>query len=192
VLRSSICTWALSVAAAIGLTACGPVTTAPGPTGSPSASLATVSPDARGLLSRPLKLPPVAAGAQCPVTPIANVSVGMGSPRGHGRFYLGGPLPNGAYAFNKMVYVVTGGATGPVLLRGGRLDGAGRLKFSGTPADRAEPAETLSTSGGSWAFYRAVIGSSDDGLYVYPSTKGCYAIQIDGSNFQDVLTISAS
>lgn len=79
-----------------------------------------------------------------------------------------------------------------MLLRGGRLDGTGRLKFSGNPADPAEPAEMLSASGGSWAFYQAVIGGTEDALYVYPSTKGCFAIQADDPNFEDVITITAT
>jgi hypothetical protein len=151
-----------------------------------------VSPNARSLLSRPVKLPTVPAGSACPLTAVANVAVGIANPRGHGPFYLGGGLPAGGYPFNKMGYVTIGGVSGPVLLRGGRIDGAGRLKFSGNPADPAEQVETLSSSSGSWAFYQAVIGGIQDALYVYPSTKGCYALQVDGPNFQDVVTITAS
>ena len=191
-MRSRIVGWALASAAVSALAGCGPATTAASPTSSPGTSVAAVSPDARGLLSRPVKLPALAAGAACPVTPIATASVGIGNPRGHGPFYLGGPLPTGAYPFNKMVYVVAGGAPGPVVLRGGRLDGSGRLTFSGSRADPAEHGETLSASDGSWAFYQAIIGGTEDALYVYPSTNGCYAIQIDGVNFQDVITITAS
>jgi hypothetical protein len=191
-MKSRIMSWALAFAAVNALAGCGPATSTAAPTISPGTSVATVSPDARALLSRPVKLPALAAGAACPVTPLATASVGIENPRGRGPFYLGGPLPKGAYPFNKMVYVVAGGGSGPVVLRGGRLDGAGRLTFSGIRADPAEQGEMLSASGESWAFYQAIIGGTEDALYLYPSTNGCYAVQIDGVTFQDVITITAS
>jgi hypothetical protein len=101
-------------------------------------------------------------------------------------------MPVGGYPFNKMVYVTSGGASGPVLLRGGRIDGVGRLKFSGSPADSAEKAETQAAAAGSWAFYKAIVGGTEDAFYLFPSTMGCYAVQVDGPNFQDIITITAS
>jgi hypothetical protein len=86
------------------------------------------------------------------------------------------------------------GAHGPVLFRGGRVDGAGRLTFSGTPADPSEVGVTQSSAGGVsvTSFYERVIDrGTQDAFYVYPATKGCYAIQVDGPSFEEVIVITA-
>jgi len=149
--------------------------------------------DAATLLARPLKLPAVGSGSACPVTPVTIQKVDVVDPRGHGPFYLGGPMPQGNFPWNKTVWVLVDGARGPVLFRGGRVDGTGSLKFSGNPADKSEIGVTLSSGGGvSASFYERVIDSGpDDAFYVYPATRGCYALQVDGASFQDVIVISA-
>lgn len=181
----------LTIALLVGLTACGQgtmPTKAVAPTASPNASSVAV------LIARPLKLPAIQPGAACPVTPIASVSVDVSNPRGHGPFYLGGPMPTGAFPWNKTVYVVTGRpAPGSVLFRGARLDGSGRLQFSGQPATASDPRTRLTSSGGVTAdFYDRVLrGGAGDALYVYPSTRGCYAIQVDAATFEDVIVLTA-
>jgi hypothetical protein len=177
------------------LPACGlaaNVSTSPSPTSSPTSSPAT--PEAGFLLARPLKLPVVRAGETCPVTPAASRKLGIGDPRGTGPFYLGGPMPQGAYAWNKMVWVLVDGASGPVLFRGGRVDGAGSLQFNGSPADRSDKGLTLSSNGGvSATFCQRVISQGvADAFYVYPAVTGCYALQVDGPSFDDVIVISTT
>lgn len=165
-------------------------------------SAQAVTPTTAQLLARPLRLPQVAPGAPCPAAPVADVNLGIASPRGGRVFYLGGPPPKGAFAFNKTVFAVAG-ARGPVLLRGGRLDGPGTLKFDGHPADPKLPAETVTSAGGiSATFYTAVlsaapineggIGGAADVLYFYPSTSGCYAVQADGGDFANVVVFVAA
>jgi hypothetical protein len=102
-------------------------------------------------------------------------------------------MPQGNFPWNKTVWVLNDGARGPVLFRGGRVDGTGSMKFSGNPADKSEIGVTLSSGGGlSASFYEHVIDSGpDDAFYVYPATRGCYALQVDGASFQDVIVISA-
>jgi hypothetical protein len=42
-------------------------------------------------------------------------------------------------------------------------------------------------------FYTSVIVHGDaDAFYVYPGTSGCYALQVDGPSFQEVIVISAT
>jgi hypothetical protein len=165
--------------------------------GQSSALLPSSSPrataNAATLLARPVKLPAVRSGSACPVTPVSNRNVSVTDPRGHGPFYLGGPIPHGQFAWNKTVWILVDGARGPVLFRGGRVDGTGSLKFSGNPADHADAGVTLSSGGGASAtFYERVIDlGTEDALYVYPSTTGCYALQVDGASFEDVIVISA-
>jgi hypothetical protein len=158
----------------------------------PPASPAATA-DAATLLARPLKVPTVRSGSACPVTPVTNRKVSVGDPRGHGPFYLGGPMPKGHYPWNKTVWILVDGAHGPVLFRGDRIDGTGSLMFSGSPADHADAGVTPESGGGiSATFYERVIDpGSDDALYVYPATTGCYAIQVDGASFEDVIVITA-
>lgn len=147
------------------------------------------------LLARPLKLPTVQPGGNCPVTPVANVAADITDPRGRGPFYLGGPMPQGAYPWNKTVYVVKGSSVpGPILFRGGRVDGAGRLLFSGRPATTSDQGVLLSSGGGvSDTFYdQALHSAGGDAFYVYPSSTGCYAIQVDAPTFEDVIVVAAS
>ena len=147
------------------------------------------------LIARPLKLPVVPAGATCPVTPMAAVTAGVTDSRGRGPFYLGGPLPTGAFPWNKMVYAVTGPAlSAPMLFRGARIDGAGRLQFSGDPVTASDVGPLLTSDGGvSDIFYDRVLHESNGGaLYVFPSTKDCYAIQVDAPTFEDVIVVTAN
>jgi len=167
-------------------------------TASQSVAAKPASTAAATLLSRSMRLPSIAAGSACPITPIADLTTGVTDPRGKGPLYFGGPMPKGGFPFNKTVYTTVGGAQGPILLRGGRIDGGGRLKFSGTPADLSERAEIPPATGGepgsgSWAFYLAVLDPGpDNALYVYPSTPGCYAIQVDAPSFEEVIVLQAS
>ena len=177
----------------MGVAGCGQVAK-PVETAKPPASTATGS--VAVLIARPLKLPVVKPGAPCPVTPVVGTSVGVANPRGHGPFYLGGPMPTGAYPWNKTVYVVAGSPPppGPLLLRGGRIDGVGRLQFSGQPATASDRATYRSSGGGvSDFFYDRVLGrTGGDAFYVYPETKGCYAIQVDAATFEDVIVVTAT
>jgi len=153
----------------------------------------TATADAPTLLARPLKLPAVPSGSACPVTPVTSRKVDVTDPRGHGPFYLGGPMPQGHFPWNKTVWILVDGARGPVLFRGGRVDGTGSLKFSGSPADPSEIGVTLSSGGGVIAtFYERVIDSgAADAFYVFPATTGCYGLQVDGPSFEDVIVITA-
>jgi len=182
----------LGGAVAMVLVGCGQATVA---TGGPTPTPITTADDAVSLMARPLKLPAVQPGMPCPVTTVAKVSPGVSNPRGRGPFYLGGPMPTAAFPWNKTVYVVTGSPVpGPVLLRGGRIDGVGRLQFSGQPATPSDKATHLTSEAGvSDDFYDHVLQAAGGGaLYVYPSTTGCYAIQVDATTYEDVIVVSAS
>jgi hypothetical protein len=147
------------------------------------------------LIARPMTLPVVQPGTTCPVTPIATVTAGVSDPRGRGPFYLGGPLPTGAFPWNKMVYIVAGTTMpGPILFRGARIDGVGRLRFSGDRVTASDVGTLLTSDGGvSDIFYdRALHDSNGGALFVFPSTKGCYAMQVDAPTFEDVIVVSAA
>jgi hypothetical protein len=196
-MRSFLVSVAVTVWTALIVAACAAQPAAStGVAGSPSAASRPVTTDAASLLSRPMRLPSVGAGSACPVTPVAAIATAVTDPRGKGPLYFGGPMPQGGFPFNKTVYTTVGGAHGAILLRGGRIDGAGRLKFSGSPADLSEKAEVPPSPGepgsGSWAFYRAVLDPGpDNALNLYPSTQGCYAIQVDAPSFSEVIILTA-
>jgi hypothetical protein len=154
----------------------------------------TLVADPAALLARPLKLKAVQSGSACPITPVSSRKLDVTDPRGSGPFFLGGEMPRGAFPWNKMVWVLVDGAQGPVLLRGARVDGSGSLQFSGNPASASEKGAILSSNGGvSATFYQRVIDQgAGDAFYVYPETQGCYALQVDGPSFEDVIVIRAS
>src|SRR5712692_2120845 len=159
----------------------------------PAPPISASAPPTAGLLARPVKLPNLQPGSPCPVTPVSNVRAQIGDPRGSGPFYLGGRLPRGGYPWNKMVYELMGGASGRILFRGGRIDGPGRLEFSGSPAGPSDKGETLTGVSVTRTFYERIYGPGPtSGFYVYPSTPGCYALQVDGTEFEDMIIVIAS
>jgi hypothetical protein len=154
----------------------------------PGVPTLTPPPEVAALIARPVRLPELLPGSNCPVTPVAKREVGVTDPRGNGPFYLGGPMPKGNFAFNKIVYVLADNAVEPVLFRGGRIDGPGVMTFAGNSADPADRGTILSSGGGvTESFYPRAL----DAFYIYPHTTGCYAIQVDGPTFQDVIVLAA-
>jgi hypothetical protein len=180
--------WALAML----LAGCGQAASTATPLVQARPSTLTAVPDVTALLARPLKLPTVQSSSRCPVTTVASRNAGVADPPGRGPFYLGGAMPQGNFAWNKTVWVLVDGTRGPVLFRGGRIDGPGSLKFRGTPADPSDIGVSLSTGEVTATFYERVIDpGAGDAFYVYPSTIGCYALQVDGSSFEDVVVVSA-
>jgi hypothetical protein len=53
---------------------------------------------------------------------------------------------------------------------------------------------TLSSGGGvSVTFYEGVIDPGpENAFFVYPATAGCYALQVDGPSFEDVIVLAAA
>lgn len=152
------------------------------------------------LLARPLHLPRLSPGAACPTTPVSNIHMAISTPRGGPHFFLGGPNPQGGFAFNKTVYELIG-ANGPVLLRGARIDGTGTLTFAAPPADLRDVGTVFTQPGGETrAFYKAVLPSGAiqgtdptlDVFYLYPATAGCSALQADGNGFDEVVVFPAT
>ena len=191
--------WRIAVASAVVapviFCACGPQPPAnAGASASPPAGV--VSP----LLARPLRLPRLSPGGGCPATPVSDIHMSISTPRGGPHFFLGGPSPQGSFAFNKTVYELIG-ANGPVLMRGARIDGAGTLRFAAPPADLRDTGEVITQPGGETrAFYTAVLspgaiqgdGLTADVFYLYPAIAGCYALQADGNGFEEVVVFPAT
>jgi hypothetical protein len=106
-------------------------------------------------------------------------------------------MPKGAFPWNKTVYAVRGVpvSEGPILFRGARLDGTGRLQFSGDRVSANDKGQLLSSDGAaSDLFYDRVLQQNSGGgaFYLYPSMPGCYGLQLDAPAFEDVIVISAT
>lgn len=134
-------------------------------------------------LRRPLRL--VADdGGPCPITihvagPVAprQISAGVGFHRVSGSHWLAA----------RVIWVASGSYSGPLLIRGTMLGGAGALGFGTGAAPYRElqllaggrGAPQVSGNGRAWITYTRV-----------PS-GGCYAYQVDGTGFSEVIVFRA-
>jgi hypothetical protein len=156
--------------------------------GTPAATTSPSGDPWAALRARPVRLPTVAPGSTCPVVPGRTVSPDFGPALGDGPLYpvgfgtegaarLEGAVVEGGWYFIKVLWVADPVYKGPALVRGGRIDAAGEVRFE----QGANPARELALdpgaglSGGTtwpnWPTYTRVRG------------PGCYAYQIDGTTF---------
>jgi hypothetical protein len=158
-------------------------------------------------LRRPLQLPKLALGEACPVTAVDTAldwsgTYGIAPGVGQGPVYPVG-LASGvlhiapAKAFRsrswggqKVLWFALPTYTGPVLVRGARIDGKGTVRFGQDPV----PAKELLISGSQTAIPGGVTPPKD-ARYRPSMTRvqgpGCYAFQIDGRTFSRVVVFRA-
>jgi hypothetical protein len=170
------------------------------------AALAAPAPAvAAGSLHRPLELPELAPGAECPVSPIGEgvdwESTGIfgGSGTGPGPVYPGlGSEGGNAVADDerlgrrygaKVFWYVEPAYQGPVLIRGARIDGPGGLRFSG-PGRRQSVLRIRRNGGTEWSGQPP--GSRGQPSGVLFRAPGCYAVQIDGTTFSRDVVFTTS
>ena len=155
-------------------------------------------------LRRPLHPPRVRSGS-CPVTqPIRQVSADFGAAQGSGPIYpvgvdahgvlpaVGPSVPGSVYPPGwggaKVLWVGAPTYTGPVLIRGIQLDGNSPVAFQAGGANPALPELQLPPG--------SPVNVSAAGWRNWPSATllkaaGCYAWQIDGTNFSIVVAFKA-
>jgi hypothetical protein len=138
--------------------------------------------DAFAQLERPLQLPPSGPGA-CAATPTTGSVPFIRLALGDGPVYMAGngftitgSRQSGGYWFAAAIWIAAPDEPGPILVRGGRIDVPGDLRFG----DGSEPAQELRLpihsyehTGGqppAWRIFNA---------YVRPPSPGCYAMQLD-------------
>jgi hypothetical protein len=157
-------------------------------------------------LARPLHLSHLAAGARCPVSHVDHriqftkrygISVGIGRgpaypiglPAGVLHLAPASNFESADWAGQKVLWFVHPSYRGPVLIRGGRIDARGRVRF-----DRGDiPPLSI-----------RIIGSTGepggtpvpkDARYRPSYTRlrgpGCYAYQVDGTSFSRVVVFRA-
>lgn len=172
----------------------------------------TAAPDSiwASLEARPLRLPVLAAGAACPITPARQgVSPDFPYAQGVGPVYVIAQRANGSITFSsaaslgdaasgyggfKEFWEIQPAYTGPALIRGGRIDGSGALEFngglsqtSGSPPGMEPRLSELRIGGqavtppawSTWVTFTRLV------------TAGCYAYQIDGTSFEEIIVFQA-
>jgi len=143
-------------------------------------------------LYRPLHLPNSANGASCPVTTIyGQVSPDFGNATGSGPIYPVGIGADGTIhglspaGQAKILWVSRAEYQGPVLIRGQQVGGDIPLLFQeGTEGSlktelRLQDAANIAHGWRNWPSYTIV------------RTSGCYAYQIDGDNFSEIVVFQA-
>jgi hypothetical protein len=159
-------------------------------------------------LHRPLDLPELAPGEPCPVSPIdesvdwESTGIFGGSGTGPGPVYPGLGSSEGTLTLTpedfrrgwygeKVFWYVAPSYPGRALIRGERIDGPTRLKFSGSFLPRI-PREMRLAPGGGTTWSGRPPGSRGFPSGVYMRGPGCYAVQIDGTRFSRTVVFSAT
>jgi hypothetical protein len=156
-------------------------------------------------LRGPLHLPQLAAGAKCPVSKVdrtvawSPINIFGDSGIGPGPAYpgLGGSSGliymtrdqqyGGPWFGTKVFWYVRPIYRGPLLIRGRRLDGSGRLGFNGSKSAGSE----LRIAAGQTVSWRGQPrGSRGVPSGVRALAAGCYGIQIDGTTFSRVVVVT--
>jgi hypothetical protein len=148
-----------------------------------------------GASRRPPPSPALDPGAACPAGPAATVAPAFGPALGPGPVYpiygADGLFAGGQDMFpapwlgRKVLWIAAPAYAGPVLVRGRQLDGKDEVRFGAGPAPVAELQLDTATSSGSAALWRDWPG------YTRVRAPGCYAYQVDGSNFSIVIVFQA-
>lgn len=162
------------------------------------------------LAERPLRLPAVPLGARCPRTAEQRQPPHTAPAWGPGPVYpvFGGNVilsyvrgkPDGEYARgsgfrgthwggNKVLWVSEPDYLGPALIRGRQLDGPDEVRFDG----EADPPRALLFPEGATGVVSSGTseGWRDRPSYVRVRRPGCYAFQIDGHGFSEVVVFEA-
>jgi hypothetical protein len=195
-LRGSRVRWmASAVTAAVGLAAVGLLLLVMGPLAPQVAAPTEAVPSPQGTLP-PLRLPALGAAEACPVSTARSLVDELPPMPGNGPVH---PVwaadgsatyyettPGGDWKAIDVIWAAQAGFDGAALIRGGRLDEVGELRF-GDPRDplrslRLDAAERETLASG-WV--------SISQVRLRLKSPGCYGIQIDVGHLSDVIVFEA-
>ena len=148
------------------------------------------------LRARPLKLPTIAPGSHCPATPGRQVAPEFGLALGGGPVYpvgfdqagtydYTGAIEEGGWYLLKVLWVGSPAFKGPALVRGHQADGPNELRFeqgANPPAELKLHTDAGNPTGSGWANWPN---------YTRLRAPGCYAYQVDGVGFSNVIVFRA-
>jgi hypothetical protein len=152
-----------------------------------------------GLAWAPLKLPRVGPGQSCPVSTPRNLGPQIGPGKGSGPVFVFGAdaVLSDPASSNKIVWASDPSYSGPIRIRGARIDGAGQLlldtydnRWRGAPVKTVDgtglvPELDLLESHSSFPNVPTGWRMWPSGTYV--SLPGCYAWQVDGVGFTELI-----
>lgn len=184
------------------LPACIPTSPAPIAT-VPTGSALTISPTSPAVdyQARPLQLPSLAAGQACPRQTPQLITERFGSALGAGPVYAAGFATSGTLGFldpppasslfarsdwngAKVLWFIAPTYTGPVRIRGGRIDASGELRF-----DQDQPlASDIHIAAMS---AQETPNWRDRPSFTRFQSAGCYAYQVDGEDFSYTIVFEA-
>ena len=189
--------WLMLVAVILTIMGCAASTARPqyGSTTSPLA-----------LATRALQLPHIAAGGSCPQAKVSRPSPYSGTGLGQGPVYAvgGQDLRADAGGLTKVLWAADPKYAGPVRIRGGQLDGTHEMLFNVSDGNTwtGPPVQTLTTRDGEFELYTELdfqAAGTRTGTpwrywpsYSHVDAPGCYAWQVDGDSFTEIITISVS
>lgn len=149
------------------------------------------------LRQRPLRLPTLAAGAVCPINHARQVTSQFGLAVGDGPVYAviadGGVLTYGPpgnfqsreWGGQKVLWFAQFEVHGPILIRGHQLDGPNEVRFE---YGDVPPLELTFTAGGAGTDSNHWTNVP---TYTRVRAPGCYAYQVDGPDFTEVIIFEA-
>ncbi len=176
------------------LAGCAP---APAPRTPSPVPLHTLDP-ASELSNRPVQLIKLEAGAECPRAHARQVNADFGPAIGDGPAYAAGfttdgvlsvsfpaatetPFYGSQWSGGKVLWIVNPTYSGPLLIRGGRLDGSDQVRFE----NGAEPPSELRMDAANTTGWRSLPS------YTRLRSPGCYMYQVDGLNFTETIIFEA-
>jgi hypothetical protein len=144
-----------------------------------------------------LKLPRLEPGQFCPLSKLKQLGPHLGMGLGSGPVYmLSGVVQSDPDHTNKVAWGVDPSYSGPIRIRGGRIDGSGQVLFEsfdnhwrGAPVKTVEGAHLAPEL--DLLVSRSTFPNVPAGWRMWPSsmylaTPGCYGWQVDGLGFTEV------
>lgn len=145
-------------------------------------------------LLRPLHIPPIGKGGTCPASRVSFTSY-AGPKIGSGPVYAAQASPlavtksaGSTWYGGRVTWVAAPGYRGPILIRGRQIAGAGAVGFGEghVPQDELRLLTATKKSRGEPA------GAREWPSFTRVPVSGCYAYQVDGNNFSEVIVFPAT
>ena len=146
----------------------------------------------------PLKLPRLLSGQSCPLSKLSRIDPQIGTVLGAGPVYVKNVefIQSDQQHPWKVAWVADPSYSGPIRIRGGRIDGSGKLLFGGGHHIGALVKTVEGTDLYPDLLLIADVISSpapprwrEWASFSYIATPGCYAWQVDGLGFTELITI---